>query len=337
MARHINSSILHSRDALEPLAMTQKNVVGVGIGRKVTGGKKQKELAVVAMVTKKVTKASLAWDDRIPAHSQGIPVDVVEVGHIEALKARTDKWRPAPGGVSIGHFMITAGTLGVYVKDNISGKTVILSNNHVLANSNDADYGDPIYQPGPIDGGGINDKIATLIRFIPIDFGEDEPTCNLAETYTRFGNWLAGIIGSQHRVSAKKYNPQAVNLVDAATAIPVSPDVIDGSIIDVGIVSGVEDGSLGMKVKKSGRTTEATTGLIELVNATIQVDYGDGKVATFRDQYVSGFMSKGGDSGSLLVTNNKEPKAVGLLFAGSNTTTVYNPIKHVISALNITI
>ena len=183
----------------------------------------------------------------------------------------------------------------------------------------------------------MDDGIATLLRWVNILFGEDEPACDLAQTYVRFSNWMAQLIGSSHRISAKRYDPQASNFIDAAIAMPLSPAVLDRNIIDVGEVRGIADGHLGMKVVKSGRTTETTRGQITLVNATVDVSYGPNKIARFTDQLISGYMSAGGDSGSLLATDTKEPKAVGLLFAGSNTTTVYNRIEHVLSALNISI
>ena len=67
------------------------------------------------------------------------------------------------GGVSIGHYAITAGTPGAFVKDKTTAETLILSNNHVMANSNDASIGDAILQPGPADGGkSPQDRIAAL-------------------------------------------------------------------------------------------------------------------------------------------------------------------------------
>jgi hypothetical protein len=74
----------------------------------------------------------------IPADLDGVPTDVLEIGKIRAFLTPTDRWRPAPGGVSIGHYRITAGTLGLFVCDRASGTRLILSNNHVLAKSNDA-------------------------------------------------------------------------------------------------------------------------------------------------------------------------------------------------------
>lgn len=340
MANRITNATLHSRDAFVPVAMAKKNVVGVGIGYKTTNGQKTKDVAVVAMVEKKEPMAALSRTDLLPRTVAGQPVDVMEVGRIVALKSRTDRWRPAPGGVSIGHYKITAGTLGCLVIDNRDNTKVILSNNHVLANSNNASQGDAIYQPGPADGGSLSDKIAALDKFVPINFGEDEPDCDLLDQYLRFSNWLARFFDSSHRVLAKKYRPQAANLVDAAIAIPIDDNVVEDKIIDIGKPLGTAGAYLGMEVEKSGRTTGTTEGKITLLNATIKVDYGGGKIATFEDQLVSGYMSRGGDSGSLLVTdndNNDDPAAVGLLFAGSNTTTIYSPIRYVTSMLNVTI
>jgi hypothetical protein len=59
-----------------------------------------------------------------------------------------------------------------------------------------------------------------------------------------------------------------------------------------------------------------------------------GKMAIFTDQLMAGAMSAGGDSGSLVVSGNL---VVGLLFAGSEKTTVINRVQNVMSALNVTI
>jgi hypothetical protein len=264
-------------------------------------------------------------------------VDVIEVGEIRALQSRTDRWRPAPGGVSIGHYKITAGTFGAVVKDKSSGERLILSNNHVLANSNAAAPGDPILQPGPIDGGSTsNDTIANLLRFCPIEFSSQPGVCNLANAYAEFGNAIAGVLGSKHRVNTFQSNPQAVNTVDAAVARPSNEADILNEILEIGEVEGTAEASLGMNVRKSGRTTGFTTGQITIINATVDVSYGSGRVARFENQLVSGPMSQGGDSGSLLVAGDSL-KAVGLLFAGSNQTTIFNPIQAVLDCLEITI
>lgn len=315
--------------------MAKDNVVGVGVGEKISKGEKTGELSVVVLVRKKLPPAGLTKDALLPPEFDGVKTDIVEVGELRALQSRTDRWRPAPGGVSIGHYQITAGTLGCVVRDRTDGTRLILSNNHVLANSNNANPGDAILQPGPADGGSASsDTIAHLERFCPIEFSVSPPTCNIASAFADLGNYLATLTGSGHRVQAYQAAPQAVNLVDAAVARPVdNADILD-EILEVGVVSGTVTAALGMQVRKSGRTTAFTTGEISVLDATVNVSYGVGRVATFEDQLVAGPMSQGGDSGSLVVSGT-ELKAVGLLFAGSNQSTIINPIQAVLDCLNV--
>lgn len=317
--------------------LAMKNVVGVGVGYKVQGGSQTDDVAIVVMVSRKLPLPALVPEAVLPKNVDGVNIDVIEVGQLRALQARTDRWRPAPGGVSIGHYKITAGTFGSIVHDRNTGELLILSNNHVIANSNEADEGDQILQPGPIDGGSIqNDTIARLDRFCPIEFSTEPGACDIADTYASLGNTIAGLIGSSHRVSTQKTNPQATNLVDAAVAKPVNDHEVLDEIIDIGTLQGIEEGFLGMSVRKSGRTTSFTTGQITLINATVDVNYGGNRTARFENQFVSGPMSQGGDSGSLLVAGDSQ-QAVGLLFAGSNQSTIFNPIHAVLECLEIEI
>jgi hypothetical protein len=204
------------------------------------------------------------------------------------------------------------------VKDKTTGEAVLLSNNHVLANSNNAAIGDPILQPGPHDGGNDPaDRFATLTRFHPIDF-----------------------------------TPGASNVIDAAIGTPVDPAFVAPDIKDIGNdipkeTRNITVADLGQVVQKSGRTTEHTTGYIDTVNTTVAVKYGMFEKATFVDQIVieaaltEEDISAGGDSGSAVLDRNK--KLIGLLFAGSErddgagqpATAIINPIKYVFNLLNL--
>ncbi|TFH35630.1 MAG: hypothetical protein E4G99_06860 [Anaerolineales bacterium] len=316
--------------------MSKPNVVGVGTGYKNREGRAIGELCVVALVRQKIPRAGLPEEALVPAEVDGVPTDVVQVGHIKALAARTARWRPALGGVSIGHHLVTAGTLGSMVRDAVSGERLILSNNHVLANSNLAQIGDAILQPGRADSGQLNsDTFASLLRFEPIRFNESPATCDLALSFVRFGNALATLLGSKHRVKAYFSDPQASNQVDAALARPFDETELLDEILEIGAVNGSLPVELGMSVRKSGRTTGLTSGRIVVMDVTIDVDYGDAS-ARFEDQFVTTPMSQPGDSGSLLVAGDAL-KAVGLLFAGSDQATIFNPIEHVQTALGITL
>jgi hypothetical protein len=111
--------------------------------------------------------------------------------------------------------------------------------------------------------------------------------------------------------------------------------MFSGEIRGIGLVSGTKGASLGQTVRKSGRTTDFTTGTITLLNATVNVAYG-AKTARFVGQVITTPMSQGGDSGSLIV-DGSENKAVGLLYAGSPQATIFNPIIEVLNALQIDI
>ena len=310
----------------------RRNVVACGVGFKETEGGITDEPCVVVSVTKKVPKAQLSSADIVPKKLGEVRTDVQETGVIRALQGHTDRWRPAPGGVSIGHIDVTAGTLGCLVTRD--GQLFILSNNHVLANSNAAQRGDPIIQAGRYDGGTLNDQIATLEDFIPLNFGASPATCSAATGVESFLNWLAKLLGSSHRVMAFQQVPGR-NLVDAAIARPLSDDLVEKRIFEIGVPKGAREATLGAQVKKSGRTTGFTTGRITQIDVTTQVSYGEGQDAIFEDQLMAGAMSQGGDSGSAVL--DEEDFVVGLLFAGSDAATIISPIQFVLDALNVEI
>jgi hypothetical protein len=323
---------LHRSDIL-----SRTNVVGLGVGYKVSGSRVTDELSVMVLVRQKMPLASLPPEAIIPREVENVRTDVLQIGEIRPLQARTARWRPAPAGVSLGHYRITAGTFGCVVRDRASGVRLMLSNNHVLANSNQAAPGDPILQPGPLDGGQLGrDIIARLERFQRIRFNTAPATCNLAKSYVWLGNWLARLMGSRHQLQVLHTNPALTNQVDAAVARPLEDSAILDENLEIGHVSGMSAPHLGMLVRKSGRTTAFTSGAISVLDATVVIAYGPQLAATFENQIITTPMSLGGDSGSLLVANNT-PQAVGLLFAGSDQATIHNPIQAVLESLNVSI
>jgi hypothetical protein len=204
------------------------------------------------------------------------------------------------------------GTLGALVEDG-SGNQFILSNNHVLARTNAAVIEEGIIQPGLIDQSPAcfkdnTDIVANLSEFIPILF--------------------------------KTKGTMPPNAVDAAIA-RVRADYVDptGFILDIGTLSSdTVEPILGMAVKKSGRTTGLTRGTISAIDVTVDISYGSGKSARFTNQTMvtpGGFIAAG-DSGSLMVEDvDVNPHAVGLLFAGSSTTAIANPIDDVLKSFGV--
>lgn len=277
------------------------NVVGIGYGAKVTSGAGvEGDLAVRVYVRAKVPENALPQAEKVPTSVNGKPTDVITVGDVTILA------RPTKCGVSVGHSAITAGTLGCLVRRR--GPSIndrfILSNNHVLANSNLASLADPILEPGPLDGGNPLDPIAELTDFEPIDF-----------------------LGA--------------NSMDAAIARVLNPGDVDPEILgNIGRVSQPPVlPALYESVRKHGRTTLHTIGVIMDLAADINVRYGT-RLAAFEDQIaisgVGGTFSSGGDSGSCIV-DAVQRNPVALLFAGGTGTTFANPIIPVLDRFDVDI
>jgi len=224
--------------------------------------------------------------------------DVRIVPRVAKRKAPRPSWfrarrRPLEAGLSVGHFAITAGTVGFIVEDRHA--YYVLSNNHVLADVNHGEPGEPVVQPGPFDQRAsrkVSERtlIGVLDRFVPISFLRsnvvDAALAALAPEMEFYAGWTEAL-----------------------------PGVVRGA-------KPVTVGDLGRPVSKAGRTTGVTHGRITQVNVDrLRVDMGDEdqeKTALFSDQIeVEGdrrSFSDGGDSGSLIV--DRDGYARALLFAG---------------------
>jgi hypothetical protein len=196
------------------------------------------------------------------------------------------------------------GTLGAAV--NYSGALHILSNNHVLARSGAAADGEDTIQPGLIDVG-CNGSLANVV-----------------------GDFIGDVV------------PLGTANVDAALSLARANAVSEtGEILDIGVpCSAMQTPAVGLNVMKSGRTTGFTESSIESVSADVSVQYqrgcGSGRrfTITYTDQVVvSGAeFSDAGDSGSLILSNDGSPNPVALLYAGSSTSTIGNPVQDVAAA-----
>ena len=318
--------------------LRKSHVVGVMTGYKYRRGEKTDELSIVCLVENKIPEEELTAQNVIPRKINDVSTDVIQVGKLRALQIdKKARHRPCPMGTSGGHYMITAGTNGELLRDNKNGKMCIGTNNHVGANSNDAEPGDPYLQPGPHDGGTVsNDTIGKLLRFVPIEFEGGTSTCPSAKFAAWLTNIPARLFGRKTRMKPVVAYP-VYNQVDAAL-IEVNENDVKSEIVGVGIPKGVGQAQLNMLVQKSGRTTcHVVDGEVTSVDATVgPVSYGPGKSAYFRDQIIiskEGF-SAGGDSGSLVL--DMEGYAIGKLFAGSaeQNITIANPIQAYLDLLD---
>lgn len=303
---------------IQSAEVMEANIVGVGIGlgdpaAGAPPGEPTLEVYTIEPATEAEMKARLASAAGVAALAEAdFPMNVVCTGIIDAQPHRM-RMRPAPGGISVGHFRITAGTLGCLARGRTAprvNRLMILSNNHVLANSNAAAIGDCVAQPGPIDGGRCPaDQVAVLERFVPINFAGGANVVDCATAWA----WPDRVRRELMYISG------GVTRFFRVGATPVAP-------------------ARGMLVGKSGRTTQLTRGTITAVGVAINVNYG-GRIARFVDQIAiragSGDFSRGGDSGSLIWTWDTRRAPVGLLFAGGGGTTFANRITRVLAALDI--
>jgi hypothetical protein len=307
--------VMRVQEAATPDLMSMPDVLGTAVGHDDNG-----ELTILVYVNLEGKNPAKSIRN-IPRSHWGKSITVELTDPIRAL-ART---APVPTvshtakqtlpiqlgtsggwGYDLANGYCCGGTLGSLVKINTT--QYILSNYHVFesdivsgGNSRVAANGDPIIQPGLIDVG-----------------------CNVA-------------------------NAQKVATLVKSSSLPTIAQVAsgmvrtDGAILEIGTISSTTvAAAINQKVKKSGRTTGLTRSTISGLNATVKVAYdnecagGAAFTKTFTGQIVIGNKSSkflaGGDSGSLMVEDAAtNPRAVGLLFAGSSSTAIANPIGQVLS------
>ncbi|OGF54626.1 MAG: hypothetical protein A2Z21_02985 [Candidatus Fraserbacteria bacterium RBG_16_55_9] len=309
-AQRITPQALSLRKAKRFHPLPDVNLVGLGIGEKVTSNKRTGEMCVKVLVAKKFPKGKIKSADLIPTEIDGIPTDIEGVGYPTKFAiSQQQRHRPVPGGVSISLDLNAvdfrfAGTLGIVVVDKKdSQRLYALSNNHVLADENRTKPGAGVVQPGTLDGGKNSDQIARLSRFVPLKFGNRR-------------NWM-----------------------DAAIAEFDRPIDVDRSILEIGTPSGAAKPSLGLSVRKSGRTTGLTEGIVRVVNFDVfDVEYDQGSVRVDDVIVIEGIddsFSKPGDSGSAIV--DPKGRVVALLFAGSEKVTFAIPIQRILRHLGVRI
>jgi hypothetical protein len=319
--------VMAAQEAVTPDLMSRSDVLGTAVGQDEDG-----ELTILVYVNLK-GEDPVRHARNIPGNFRGKRVKVeftepfiamVKKPGPTSIVSHTAKQTPpirlgTSGGWrnDLANGYCCGGTLGALI--DIAGTQYVLSNYHVFesdivlgGNSRVAKTGDLITQPGLID---VNctaanaQNVATLVK-------------------------RSSLPGSN---------------VDASIAQVISGMVrTDGAILEIGTLSAQTVGaSLNQTVKKSGRTTGLTRSIVSGLNATISVAYenecagGAAFTKTFTGQIVianmrSKFLASG-DSGSLMVEDvATNPRAVGLLFAGSSTSAIANPIGQVLDYFGAT-
>jgi hypothetical protein len=301
--------------------LNRPDVTGVGMGLRKRDGRLTDEKVLKVFVAHKRKGSDLPSGAVLPptlaAPSGTVAVDVEEMlpPDIPPLHApRVDTTmaearlrvprRPAVGGASVAHHAFPVGTVALGVRHRQSGAHCILSCNHVLSQLGAAQLGDEVLQPAPLDG----------------------------------GVWPSSIIGWVLRWTPVVFGGVARNMTDAAIA-NCGPGEVRSWVDGIGAITGLAPSiEAGARVRKVGRATGLTSGIVTAVGAAVRPNYaplGFGETpALFVNQIVADIECAYGDSGSLLV--DEENRAVGLLFGGTRSGhTWFNPFHAVCEALDI--
>ena len=297
-----------------------ENVVGVGVGEKISSGKHTGVWAVKFFVRLKYPDAQLDRKHRLPVSIAGLPVDVEETGLFRpfaapkknpatksaALNPRI-KMRPVQPGCSVGYKdpdpkFTVAGTFGALVKDGKN--SYILSNNHVLADQDRLPPGSPIFQPGLLDSGDPNsDQIAELTKAVALE-----------------------VKGPNH--------------VDCAIARLMEPSLANKEILFIGAPQGTADAQIDMTVHKFGRSSGYTVGRITAINTDMALPYEIGLLTFVNQVLIVGLggtsFAGQGDSGALILERPSN-RAVALLVGGTRSHIFANHIGDVLQALNVSL
>lgn len=310
--------IRRAKASAEGNLMKLDGVTGVGVGEKITKGKRTGQICIRVYVKKKLPKGRVDKGQLIPDSIDGVPTDVIErefVLHPAAIAlddlqtlVDTGTYTTLTGGISIGPCRavggyVYVGTLGLVVEDNATGDPMMLSNYHVMCIDNGWSVGDTMAQPGRPDGGSCpSDIVGDLTR-------------------ASLGGQVDGAVA---RITNRNHNCR---------------------ITGIGNVSGTATAVLSEAVRKRGRTTELTHGFVDDTSLTVTIDYGAGignvtltnQIGIDVDSAQSAQFGNNGDSGSVVV--NSSGKVIGLYFAGTSDGSfgVANPIASVFSALDVSL
>jgi hypothetical protein len=305
--------VIRQKEAAERALMKLKGVSGVDVGFKYVAGKRTDEVTIRVLVKEK--KANVAPDERVPAEINGIKTDVIEMRIVPFVAAKkldevallvdAAKYPTIKGGISIGPERVIGGFIFVGTLGCVVRDNV--TNNPMLLSN---------FHVMCVDNGWhAGDHMCQPGR---VDGG--------VPGTDRVGD-LARAVLSGH--------------VDGAIC-SLSGRPHDCSIMDIGDIKGTAGATLNAAVRKRGRTTLLTKGFVDSINATVNIDYGDGigvqtltnQIGIRPDTAENPKFSDHGDSGSVVVDANN--KVIGLLFGGSASGYTYiNPISYVLSELNV--
>jgi hypothetical protein len=310
----LDPALRRVKQAIEKDLLNRPGVAGVDIGYKEVGGERTDQLAIRVHVNE---KRDVAPEERVPQSIEGFPTDVIErkwelqVLAVDAqqvaVQADAEQYESLKGGMSIGPCRsvggtFLGGTLGLPVTDNVTGKSMLLSNFHVLCGDLSWTVGDFIAQPARIDRGTCPSAIVAAVQRAALG---EQVDCAVAE------------------VTARTAGSEVVEIGEVAGINVVSIDEpVRKRGRTTGLTYGFVDGIDGTVIVSYPGIGEVTL---------------SGQIDVRPDTTRNPKFSAAGDSGSVVV--NAAGEAVGLHFAGNDADGhgAANPIASVLAALNVSI
>ena len=311
------------KEQVETDLMKRPGVTGVDIGYKYTGGRKTGELAIRVYVAE---KKSVSEKERIPKTLKGIQTDVIERTFVLqplrrprdeiVLMADTGLYDPIVGGISIGPCR------GIWLEPpDVPSAGWYTVGGTLGAVVKDRDTGATMFLS--------NFHVMCVDDVWSV--GDTMAQPNLLDS----GSCPTDVVGTLQR-------GQLGGTVDCAVCSHTARGY-SCEIVDIGDVAGTATPTVGMAVRKRGRTTELTYGTVDTLDLTVSIDYGDGlgtvtlnhQIGVDVNPALSTQFGDHGDSGAVVV--NDDRRVVGLHFAGNSAGTygVANPIQDVLDALNV--
>jgi hypothetical protein len=215
-----------------------------------------------------------------PVIEKDINEKELKITNSGVVSLQSEKLSKLTGGCSV-YFQEgsrNSGTAGAFFKIKSNKEIYMLSNEHVIVDSN---YG-------------LNTKV---VHPASSDVNNDGTNC---------------LIG--HVVWTSQKSDELMDAAIAKIDYPVSVGKYSLSP-DIKFLK-FKKPKIGQNVKKYGKTTKLTHGEIRSINCTVNVSGTASYNRLFKYQILTTFMSKPGDSGSILVTDKNE--LVGLIFAGDD-------------------
>jgi hypothetical protein len=294
--------------------INRPGVTGIDVGYKYIDGKRTDEIAIRIHV---MHKRDVPEADAVPATIDGITTDVIESNFVpQVIRVRADtlqgadtgKYDPLEGGISIG----PCRSVGGYVYAGTAGVVV-----------EDRATGQPMLLS--------NFHVMCLDKTWRVGDSMTQPS--LIDT----GSCPTDVVAALQRASLGGEVDRAVAAIQARGN--------QCQIAEIGAVRGTATATLGVAVRKRGRTTGLTYGSVDAIDLTVTINYGSGigyvtltnQIDIAPDKGRNPLFSDHGDSGSVVVDDSAA--VVGSLFAGdsSNGTAIANPISTVCSILNVTL